>query len=250
MTATGRRRLVLTTGLFILLAQWVWIDNSLGRAPSQTVHFTPTVFVHIPMLARDGSLSPASATPSIPPAATPIPPDDANNEQSIIDRINGHREENGLAALTLSSGLTQAARRHGRDMADNNFTDHTGSDGSSGGERMLKAGYDWVAWGEIIGWGFGGDPALMVDWWLNSPVHHSLILSDSFEDLGAGYARNADSDWVHYWTVNFGRRSPFGSVAQQELNMCTYSAEDALGGTTMIVYSVNPCAEQENSPGR
>ena len=70
------------------------------------------------------------------PTGTLIPPDDLANEQAIAALINQQRNAIGLPSLSLVSELTQAARRHSRDMADRNFTSHTGSDGSTGGQRM------------------------------------------------------------------------------------------------------------------
>ncbi len=102
-------------------------------------------------------------------------------------------------------------------MADNNFTSHTGSDGSNGGQRMSEACYDWSNWAEIIGWGFGGDTTAMIDWWMNSPTHHDIILAAKYADFGAGYAYNAGSDYQHYWTVNFGVRR---ALAQRRGSRC------------------------------
>jgi len=126
-------------------------------------------------------------------------------------------------------------------MADNGFTGHTGSDGSYGGQRMEEARYDWTTWGEIIGWGFGGDTSSMVNWWMDSPVHRSIILSSSFEDFGAGYARDPTSDWGHYWTVNFGKRAADGTASSQQLHVCTLTTQGQSGGSSLIIYSLEPC---------
>jgi uncharacterized protein YkwD len=89
-------------------------------------------------------------------------------------------------------------------MAEQSFNSHTGSDGSSGQERMQEAGYRGMYVGEIIGWSTGGSPETMVEWWMNSPPHRALILSERATDLGVGYAHRPDGRWTHYWTVNFG----------------------------------------------
>ncbi|MDX1616905.1 MAG: CAP domain-containing protein [Candidatus Promineifilaceae bacterium] len=159
------------------------------------------------------TLAPAAYLPlliSPPPDVTIIPPDDLNQELTVATLINQQRQAHGLPALHVVESLTQAARRHSRDMADHDFTSHTGSDGSNGGQRMLEAGYQWAAWGEIIAWGFGGNPEAVVDWWMNSAIHRSLILSDTYQDFGVGYAYQTESTYRHYWTVNFGR--PVGAA--------------------------------------
>jgi uncharacterized protein YkwD len=125
-------------------------------------------------------------------------------ELVIQQQINDIRSANDLPHLNLVPSLTEAARGHSRDMADNGYTGHIGSDGSTPGDRIVAAGYQALYWGEIIGWGFGGDPEAMFNWWMNSDVHRALILSSYYEDFGIGYRLDPASDWGHYWTVNFG----------------------------------------------
>lgn len=130
-------------------------------------------------------------------------------------------------------------------MADNDLEDHTGSDGSTADQRITEAGYEWGAWGEIIGWGFGGDTSSMVDWWMNSPNHRPSILSSVFADFGVGYAINADSEWGHYWTVNFGKPSTTRIGPSQDIYVCTYISQGENGGSIVIVYSVAPCQNNQ-----
>lgn len=160
----------------------------------------------VPPVAQVTSAAPASESAPAPVPPADHPPDDLAFEGAVADLINQHRAANGLPALTLVPELTQAARRHSQDMATQRFTAHTGSDGSDGAGRMRDAGYNWAAWDEVIGWGFT-DPASVVDWWMNDEFHRPVLLSDKFAELGVGYYRDADSEWTHYWTVNFGTRS-------------------------------------------
>jgi uncharacterized protein YkwD len=152
-------------------------------------------------------LPPPTATPTFVPITPPMPLDDAGVEQFVVDLLNQRRVARGLAPLRLAPELTQAARRHSKDMAENSFTDHAGSDGSDAGQRMAEAGYDWTARGEVIGWGYGGDAAKMVNWWMNCPIHWPIILSGRFEEVGVGYVHDPTSDWGAYWTVDLGRRA-------------------------------------------
>jgi len=189
--------LLALSGAFLLL---VSVSAGVGHAFSEPLDLTPTADVYLPYVARHGAAEP-TPDPSV------IPPDDLANEGSILDLINQQRAAQGLPPLNLLPELTQAARRHSRDMADNDFTSHTGTDGTNAGERMEEAGYSWIVWGEIIGWGFGGDAGSMMDWWMNqSPSHRAVILDPQFQDVGIGYAVNPDSTYGHYWTVVFGRQ--------------------------------------------
>jgi uncharacterized protein YkwD len=176
---------------FLLLSMISRVDTAPPPAPD----LTPPGHVYLPIVARQP-----------PPTATPIPPDDLAVEQSIASQINQRRQAAGLPLLALDAAITQAARRHCRDMAEQGFTSHTGSDGSSARDRVLEAGYTGTYVGEIIGWGFVGDPDRMIEWWIKSAPHRALILSDTATDFGVGYARDPESDWGHYWTVDLCAR--------------------------------------------
>jgi hypothetical protein len=53
------------------------------------------------------------------------------------------RQLSASAGAGLERALTQAALVHSDDMVANNFFSHTGSDGSSAGQRATAAGYAW-----------------------------------------------------------------------------------------------------------
>ncbi len=184
----------------------------------------------------------ATFTVTLTPTSTLIAPDNLAFEQALAELINQQRANNGAAALTLEDAITQAARRHSNDMADHNFTGHTGSDGSNGGRRMQIAGYDWVTWGEIVAWGFP-DAASALDWWMNSPPHRANILATRFVDFGVSYARNNNSTYTHYWTIDFGKPATAASqmTAAQPLYRCTYTQEDGTRGSSITIYSATPC---------
>ncbi len=186
-------------------------------------------YIYLPLVARQ-----------LPATPTLIPPTNLANEQAIASLINQQRTSNHLPPYNPVSQLTQAARRHRLAMAGHNFTSHTGSDGSDGGQRIRDAGYNWAAWAEIIGWGFGGDPVRMMNWWMNSPVHKATILSTNQADFGVGYAMNPNSTYIHYWTVDFGRR-PAGTQLVQDTFMCTFESYGPEGGTSVIISSPLPC---------
>ncbi len=133
------------------------------------------------------------------------PPENLAFEQAVIDRHNAERANLGLPPLALSDELTQAARRHSRDMASNNFFSHTGSDGSAPWERMTGACYDWATAGENIAAGYTSPDAVMAGW-MASAGHRTNILNANFRDIGVGYTYGANSTFGRYWTVDFGTR--------------------------------------------
>lgn len=128
----------------------------------------------------------------------------------MIDRINEARAAHGLPPLAENAMLTQAAHDHAADLSRNDWLIeqrrwHDGSDGSTIGERLTRAGYRAARWSEITGHGFGGDDARMMDWWLASPVHRAAILSHDVTEAGAVKLYAPGSDWGYYWAVEFAR---------------------------------------------
>lgn len=105
------------------------------------------------------------------------------------------------APLTRDSRLDAAAQAHTVDMVTNNYFDHTGSDGSDPGQRMVAAGYKWHAYGENIAEGYTS-AAAVVQGWLQSPGHCANIMDPEFVNVGFGEAATAKG--VMYWTQDFG----------------------------------------------
>ncbi|MGH8179638.1 MAG: CAP domain-containing protein [Steroidobacteraceae bacterium] len=105
--------------------------------------------------------------------------------------------------LSLSPALTLAARAHSRDMAAHDFFSHTGSDGSSPGERATRAGYRWKQVGENIASGVRTAPEVVAAW-LASPPHCANIMTAGFRQLGVAFAVNPSSAHVIDWTEDFG----------------------------------------------
>ena len=97
-----------------------------------------------------------------------------------------------------------AAERHAQDMAAHPGIVHIGSDGSTIEERIRGAGYAPVAFGEVVAWGWQGEVAPALEWWLNSPAHVGYVLSPEYTEIGVGYATGL-GPWGHYWAVDFGR---------------------------------------------
>ena len=125
-------------------------------------------------------------------------------EQAMLDALNAARAARGVGALRGDERLAAAARRHAADLAAHPGLLHTGSDGSTIGQRVAESGYAALAYGEVVGWGWQGAIPPMVDWWLNSPAHVGYVLDAEMRDVGVGYATGL-GPWGHYWAVDFGR---------------------------------------------
>ena len=102
-------------------------------------------------------------------------------------------------ALTWNTQLLQAANTHSADMAQHNFFDHTGSDGSTVSTRVDETGYDWSTVGENIA--AGQDSASeAIAGWLSSPGHCRNLMSPDFTEVAVTCAEDAGADYSTYWT--------------------------------------------------
>ncbi|MER6130341.1 CAP domain-containing protein [Streptomyces sp. NPDC001795] len=135
-----------------------------------------------------------TASPSAPTATATA----SGVAARIVQLVNAERSKVGCSALTLNATLTKAAQAHSQDMAAHQNMSHTGSDGSSPGDRITRAGYTWSTYGENIAYGYATPEQVMAAW-MSSPGHKANILNCSFKEIGVGLAQPND-----YWTQDFG----------------------------------------------
>lgn len=109
-----------------------------------------------------------------------------------------------VPALTWDYSLESAAFNHSSDMANVDFMDHTGSDGSSPGDRISATGYQFSAWAENVAAGQKDIDSVMAAW-LSSPGHCKNIMSSSVTQMGAAAVENPDTRYGIYWTQVFAR---------------------------------------------
>ncbi len=132
--------------------------------------------------------------------------DPSQYEQDLVRLVNAERVRAGRWPLAVSTSLAQAARQHNDDMIARGFFDHTGSDGSTPGQRAAAAGYKPYGWGEcFVGENIGGGyntPADAFAAWMASDGHRANILNPYYREIGAGYAEGGS--FGKYWTLDFG----------------------------------------------
>ncbi|GAT80161.1 hypothetical protein STXM2123_863 [Streptomyces sp. F-3] len=116
----------------------------------------------------------------------------------IVELVNSERAKAGCSPVKPNAALTEAARAHSEDMAAHRNMSHTGSDGSSPGDRLTRAGYDWRTYGENVAYGYSTPEQVMAGW-MSSSGHRANILNCSFTEIGVGLAQPG-----HYWTQDFG----------------------------------------------
>ena len=128
-------------------------------------------------------------------------------QSEMLQRINEVRKEGCTCGsqifppappLIWNAKQTEAADRHALDMANNNFYDHTGTDGTTVGVRAKDAGYAWSLIGENIAMSY---PTVeeTVNAWLKSSAHCRNIMAPEFLEMGV--ATQGD-----YWVQVLGRK--------------------------------------------
>lgn len=117
-------------------------------------------------------------------------------------RNSGTRCEHGskhtAPPLTWSCELASASLEHAKDMSDNNFLGHQGSDGSSIGGRAASAAYPWRRVAENVAKG-QQNPDDAYASWVNSRAHCESIMNERYQDIGAAKVGQ-------YWVVMFGQQ--------------------------------------------
>ncbi len=165
-----------------------------------------TIWVKIIVGSGASVIAPTVASGGITPIGTAADCQSSENGSyvsQLLDLINAARREAGVGALAVNPQLTQAAQGHSKDMACNNFLDHTGSDGSYIDDRIRAAGYVPAYWLEIIAF---GTPQDAMNQWQSSASHWAAVLDPKATEVGIGYAYYADSDYKGYFTVDLGSR--------------------------------------------
>lgn len=126
------------------------------------------------------------------------------NQARSRARRCGDRALAAAPPLRANPQLEQAASLHAKDMAQHEYLEHAGRDGSTPAQRVSRAGYDWRSVGENIAAG-QGTAEDVVDDWLSSPGHCANLMSPDFTEMGVAYAVNMASRPAIYWAQEFGR---------------------------------------------
>lgn len=158
-----------------------------------------------PVIPEDAPVAPTD----VPVAATVAPPvlpaDVAGFPAEIFRLVNAERAAFGLAPLAWNATLARAAQLHADDCYARGWCGHTGSDGSTMKERIIRQGYDPVRWSEC--WAWYATPEMAVAMWMdevppNDP-HRRTILSTWLTEVGVGVVPAADGRG-YYFIADFG----------------------------------------------
>ena len=151
--------------------------------------------------------APAKAEPD-KPESQPEPTAPANDadvdamKQDIVDRTNALRKENGIAPLTTSDKLMQAAQVRADEMAASGIYSHTRPDGRKSntvtdsrytGENIhsiseLYLNQQQKTLSEAV-----------VNLWSNSKAHTDNMTNSRYGEIGVGLARGVNQNGLDCW---------------------------------------------------
>jgi uncharacterized protein YkwD len=147
--------------------------------------------------SHDLPVYPVPPTPMVAAAGA----GDPDYESTLLNLINQERSNIGVAPVTSDARLVTAARSHSTDMATNNFFDHTGTGGTSFGQRITAQGYLYSSANEII-YANGEPQQCLWDWMQNIP-YREILLDPTYTQVGIGVFRDPDSTNRVYVTADF-----------------------------------------------
>lgn len=131
-----------------------------------------------------------------------------NIDSSDLLRItNEKRSASGLAALTSSEKLNEAASLKAQNMFAEQYWAHTSPAGKDPWSFLGQVDYAYLYAGENLARDFA-DSGSVVEAWLNSPSHRENLLSDRYQEVGFAVVNGKYGDYETTLVVQmFGLRA-------------------------------------------
>lgn len=123
-------------------------------------------------------------------------------EDSMVDLINSTRLQEGLGKLNYDVMMNEVARKHSENMVENDFFDHTDTEGFTVSDRVREGGYRVSLVGENLAYG-QLNAMFAHENLMNSLGHRENILNKDYSDVGVGVAFSEEN--VPYFTIIFYR---------------------------------------------
>lgn len=148
--------------------------------------------------------APAKAEPDkpVPQPESTAPADVDAMKQDIVDRTNALRKESGIAALTTSDKLMQAAQVRADEMAANTVYSHTRPDGRNFNtvtdcpymaENIHRIATRYLSQYDV------SLAEAAVDGWANSETHLRNIRNERLNAIGVGIAKGVNAAGEESW---------------------------------------------------
>lgn len=121
-------------------------------------------------------------------------------ETQLFELTNAARVKHDLPVLDWNEDVSETARKHSSDMAENNYFSHTNLEGQSAADRMREDEISFVSAGENLAYGqfssIFAHQGLM-----NSAGHRENILHNGYTELGTGV--DFDESDQPFYTENY-----------------------------------------------
>ena len=116
----------------------------------------------------------------------------------VLEDLNRVRVEHGLAPLTLSSSLGNAALAHTQEMLADGYFGHNSADGQPFWKRIEafypQGSFDYWSVGENLYWASGTVTAAAgMKAWMASPPHRANILDPNWRQIGIATVSSGDA---------------------------------------------------------
>ncbi len=133
--------------------------------------------------------------------------EDALVSKQFLAYFNAFRRKHNLPKVRLNTKLYQASLGHAKDMAQNKFMGHTGSNGSDIGDRVTKVGYMFRGVAENVAVGYSTALDVLLAW-ENSPGHLKNMLGKKITEIGIaatdGVFPSDSGQAGRYWALTLG----------------------------------------------
>lgn len=126
-----------------------------------------------------------------------------HSEQLMVELMNQARAAEGVHPLTHSPQWAAIARKHSKDMIDNNYFSHTSLSGTTPYDRMISGGMsksELRTWGENISYGHY-NVIYAHEGFMNSKGHRDNLLRPAFNNAIVGLEYSSKK--APYFTINF-----------------------------------------------
>lgn len=126
-------------------------------------------------------------------------------EQNVVELLNAHRQQNGLAPVKVSPALSRDAAWMAEDMTAKGYFNHFEPGGRTPFQRAVDCGYPSQNIGENLAISSSGGGAMTL--WKTSPYgHNENMLKPQWKVVGIGQAGG-------YWSMVLGAVDDSGSGA-------------------------------------
>ena len=148
----------------------------------------------------------ALLVPAVRTQAAALQPKPSATAQRIVLLINQKRSQVGLKPLAVNPILTNEAQRFSAVQAAMGKVSHRGTDGSTAGQRLTRAGYRWAFYGENLAAGQASAEEVVAAW-MGSPTHRANVLSPKAREIGIGHTLRSDdpANYYDYYAMEIGR---------------------------------------------